>query len=392
MNGKSKNTWSIPVLNTMSVVQGYQRQISRKIRGIVIIVLSILLLVFIYKKIFFVYRTKEDLTMEKMCLEFINRSVDKCLQYRTRHDQNKAFAAIKTHLPLIPLKMTRANAVFLYTHKKPYIVIKRCIVSSSSDLAEDEVSMSLNNENIVKFYKAFRSKYINYEGQEETIIWLFMEYMGSRISQDAIRGNEDRIREVATAILRGLKYLHSIGIAHLDLKISNVMGKETKEGIVYKIIDFGFSRRFRQAVEYSEIQIPSKSFGTYPYKPPETSQLNVHSMKGDIWCLGAIVWFLSLKQTPFYLEDGKKDIEKYRLFIRGRIPLFFRSGVSPALKDFVRKCMAFDRFLRPSASELLEHPFITGSSMKDIQEKEVRVSNEDFFEESSSYATDTGLD
>lgn len=132
-------------------------------------------------------------------------SVDKCLQYRTRHDQNKAFAAIKTHLPLIPLKMTRANAVFLYTYKKPYIAIKRCIVSSTSDLAEDEVSMSLNNEHVVKFHRAFRDKYVSSLGEEETIIWLFMEYMGSRISQDIVGGNEDKIREITTAILRGLK-------------------------------------------------------------------------------------------------------------------------------------------------------------------------------------------
>lgn len=46
------------------------------------------------------------------------------------------------------------------------------------------------------------------------------------------------------------------------------MGKETKDGVVYKIIDFGFARKFKQTLEYAEIQIPSKSFGTYPYKPP----------------------------------------------------------------------------------------------------------------------------
>jgi len=45
---------------------------------------------------------------------------------------------------------------------------------------------------------------------------------------------------------------------------------------------------------------------------------------------------------------------------------FFRSGTSSALKDFVRKCMLFDRFLRPTATSLLNHPFITGLAMENV--------------------------
>lgn len=390
MKDGKKNTWTISVEKTVSAVQGYQRVISRKIRGAVLAIVLLLLIIFLYKKYFFVYKRKEDVLMEKMCLEFINRSVDKCLQHRTRHEQNRAFAAIKTHLPLIPLKMTRSNAVFLYTYKRPHVAIKRCILASTSDLVEDEISMSLENEYIVKFYRSFRDKYVNSRGEEETIIWLFMEHMGSRVSQDMVRGNENKIREIAASVLQGLKYLHGMGIAHLDLKISNVMGKETKEGVRYKIIDFGFARRFKPITDYAEVHIPSKSFGTYPYKPPEISQMNMHGVKGDIWCLGAIVWFLSLRQTPFYYDDGKKDIEKYRLFIRGRLPLFFRSTSSPALKDFVRKCMLFDRFARPTASELLEHPFITGTHMENVLDN-TNEADEDLFLSSDDQGS-SGLD
>lgn len=324
--------------------------------------------------------------MEKMCLDFINKKVDKCLQHKSRYDQNKEFAAIKTHLPLIPLKMTRSNAVFLYTHKKPYVVIKRCIAPDAPGLAEDEMLKSLDHKNVVKFFKSFREKYVNLKEEEETIIWIFMEHMDIKVSQDVVKGNENKIREITKGILHGLQYLHSMGIAHLDLKISNVMGKETKDGIVYKIIDFGFARRLANVGDNAEIQIPSKSFGTYPYKPPETSQLNMHGIKGDIWCLGAIVWFLSWRQTPFYFDDGRKNLEEWRMFIRGRIPISFKPNTSPALRNFVRKCMDFDRFARPSASELLEHPFITGVPMK-VTEEEINEMSEEF--SSSSEYSDT---
>lgn len=323
--------------------------------------------------------------MEKMCLDFINKKVDKCLQHKSRYEQNKEFAGIKTHLPLVPLKMTRSNVVFLYTYRKPYVVIKRCIAPDSPGLAEDEMMMSLGNEHVVRFLKSFRDKYMSLRGEEETIIWIFMEHMDSKVSQDVVRGNESKIREIAKGVLHGLKYLHGIGVAHLDLKISNVMGKETKDGVVYKIIDFGFARRFDAERGQTEMQIPSKSFGTYPYKPPETSQLNVHGIKGDIWCLGAIVWFLSRRQTPFYFEDGRKNLEEWRMFIRGRVPISFRPGASPALKDFVRKCMNFDRFARPSASTLLEHPFITGAPMKMTEEDMGEMS--EGFSSSSGYSS-----
>jgi len=385
MSDCKKSSWASFVRNAGYLVQGYQRSLSRKIFRTVAVVTMVLIFTFWYKKYFFIYGAKEDLRMEKICLEFINKSVDKCLEHRSRYEQNKAFAAIKTHLPLMPVKITRANAVFLYTYKNPHIVIKRCIAPDSPGLSEDEILMMLDNKHVVKSFKSFREKFVNRKGEEETIIWLFMEHMDRKVSQEIIRGDENRIREVTEGVLRGLKYLHELGIAHLDLKISNVMGKETKDGVIYKIIDLGFARRFKPEDRNAEIQIPSKSFGTYPYKPPEISQLNVHGIKGDIWSLGAIVWFLSLKQTPFYFDDGKKDVEKWKMFIRGKLPLFFRQSSSFALKDFVRKCMSFDRFSRPSAVELLEHPFVLGQAMAVQDEDDVNLSDD--FLSSSGYSS-----
>ncbi|CAD26209.1 CALMODULIN-DEPENDENT PROTEIN KINASE [Encephalitozoon cuniculi GB-M1] len=389
MKNMKKNEWKELGSGALSIVQGYQRRLSRKAQSIFFMALMFLSFIFLYKKYFFVWRGKEDRRMEKMCLDFINKRVDKCLQHKSRYDQNKEFAAIKTHLPLVPLKMTRSNAVFLYTYKKPYVVIKRCIAPESPGLAEDEILMSLHHEHVVKFLKSFREKYVNLKGEEETIIWIFMEHMDHKVSQDVVKGNENKIREITRGILHGLKYLHGIGIAHLDLKISNVMGKEGKEGIVYKIIDFGFARKFDLTGDNAEIQIPSKSFGTYPYKPPETSQLNMHGVKGDIWCLGAIVWFLSRKQTPFYFDDGRKNLEEWRMFIRGRLPISFKPHASPALRDFVRKCMNFDRFARPNASSLLEHPFITGAPMK-VTEEEINEMSEDFSSSSGYSSMESG--
>jgi calcium/calmodulin-dependent protein kinase I len=335
------------------------RKVSRSTKKFVLALLFVCIFIFLNKKIIFVYRRRDNLGMEEKCMNFINESMDQVLKLKTRREQNRMFASITTALPLMPLKMTKANAVFLYTYVKPNIVIKRCIVNKQADLAEDKISMELDNEHVVKVHKTYKRTFTSHRNEEQTIVWMFMEYLNHRITQDSVRGNEEKIKDVALGILKGLVYIHGKGIAHLDLKISNVMGHETKKGVVYKLIDFGFARKFEDKGENAEVVIPTKSYGTYPYKPPEVGKLNIHGIKGDIWCLGAIVWFLSLKHMPFYFDNGDKDIQAYRAFINQQEKMAFRKGTSLALRDFVKRCMSFDRAKRPTAAKLLEHSFIT---------------------------------
>jgi calcium/calmodulin-dependent protein kinase I len=360
------------------------RKISRSTKKVVLTFMFIGVFILLNKKIIFVYRRRDNLQMEEKCMNFINESVDQVLKLRTRREQNKMFAAITTTLPLLPLKMTKANAVFLYTYTKPNVVIKRCIVSRQADLAEDKISMELESEHVVKIYKTYKRTFVNHKNEEQMIVWIFMEYLNHRITQDNVRGNEDKIREIAAGILKGLKYIHGKGIAHLDLKISNVMGHDTKKGLVYKLIDFGFARRLEEKGEDAEVVIPTKSYGTYPYKPPEVGKLNIHGIKSDIWCLGAVVWFLSLKHMPFYFDNGEKDIQAYRAFINQQDRIRFRKGTSYALRDFVKKCMLFDRAQRPTAAKLLEHPFITRRPIMPLTEEDVEsIASEPSFESSS---------
>ena len=48
--------------------------------------------------------------------------------------------------------------------------------------------------------------------------------------------NENTLKTIASSILKGLKVMHTAGIAHRDIKIENVlMGKDK----VMKLCDFG---------------------------------------------------------------------------------------------------------------------------------------------------------
>lgn len=309
---------------------------------------------------------KKRISISKDILEVINQHVEECLKYKERDEQNERFSQMD-HPHLKPIKMTPVTAVFLYDNKSK-IVIKRVIFREESPTQEDVISLAAEHENVMKTFTAFKSLYQYNEWddylkkevkQSKVIIWLFCEYLPIRISQREINKDERKIKKIAKDVLLGLSYLHSKNVAHLDIKIANIMGTYKEGQLVYKLIDMGYARDFDKdlGAARGETYIPKKSFGTFPYKPPEVVKENIHALKSDIYCLGAVVWFLSIGYIPFY-NDGEKDIDLFRKFVSGKVKFKFKEKASDLLKDFVIKAMERDRNKRPSADELLNHPFL----------------------------------
>nr|AAL28057.1 calmodulin-dependent protein kinase [Antonospora locustae] len=291
----------------------------------------------------------------------IDSHVDTCLATSDRREQNTKFRAFSNSLGLRPIKMTPYTAVLLYTGNAKPVVIKRVIFREDSPSQEDAISRVVQHKNIMRTYKTFRSSFVNRKNERQTIIWLISEYLSLRLSHRYVNRNEEIIRRIVRDVLQALEYLHRMNIAHLDIKIENIMGKETDGAVRFKLIDLGYGRMLDNDVggrEMSETYIPTKSYGTFPYKPPEVVRENIHGLKSDIYCLGAVAWFLSLGRTPFY-TDGERDLQAFRRFLAGGVRVRFREDTSPALQDFVIQCMHPSARERPSAFQLLNHHFVT---------------------------------
>jgi serine/threonine protein kinase len=63
--------------------------------------------------------------------------------------------------------------------------------------------------------------------------------------------------------MMGVKYLHSFGIVHRDLKLENVMMQDASDSAIPKIVDFGLSKIIGPEEKASE------PFGTVGYVAPE---------------------------------------------------------------------------------------------------------------------------
>jgi serine/threonine protein kinase len=366
------------------------RRLANKLFRIILLISFILffsLFIFINKKS---KRSKmqHDKEMRQKCLDFINQAVDECLRYTTRKEQNRRFSQIRTDLPLKPLKMTLTTAVFHYNPGfKDEYVIKRVIFREDSPTQEDRISFMVNHKNMIKTLGTANGYFIDHNDEQQKIIWLFSEYLPVRLSHSLIKQNETLIRNILADTLEGLVYLHDkMQIIHL--KIANIMGKIYGEKTIYKIIDFGYSRDLNiesKKVVEGGVYIKGKSYGTFPYKSTETVLANTHGKASDIWCIGAIAWFLCLDETPFYKNNREKDTELWRKFLNGSLKHKFLKTMSPEIKDFILLCMDRDFSKRPTAKQLLSHPFI---KRKKLSKKMRKINYESESEVFYDHSTD----
>ncbi|KAH7444797.1 hypothetical protein KP509_02G092400 [Ceratopteris richardii] len=188
-----------------------------------------------------------------------------------------------------------------------------------------------------------------------TIRSLFLEYMdgGSLATLLRRRGgklNDERVAARYTrAILQGLDYLHGKGIVHCDIKSHNILIGSS--GV--KIADFGAARRMKTE---GSAAMDGVLRGTPLYMAPEVAQGIEQGPPSDIWSLGCTLVEMLQGRPPWghikslaalFLKLGSSD---------ECIPL--PPSISAEAEDFIRLCLRKDTQARPTAAELLQHPFL----------------------------------
>lgn len=198
-----------------------------------------------------------------------------------------------------------------------------------------------------------------------------------------------RVQHIARQMLTGLAFIHDMNLMHCDLKPENVLIKSYSRCEI-RVIDFG-SSCFTTDNLSSYIQ-------SRCYRAPEVVLGCHYDGRIDVWSVGCIIPELLTGTVMFHnktvsgmlariagvcgpfpermLHEGRhtcRFVTKHGIFYETKestneLEFHFPATLpfdqldlgsnDPAYRDFVRQALTVDHTLRPTARELLNHPFL----------------------------------
>ena len=170
----------------------------------------------------------------------------------------------------------------------------------------------------------------------------------------------ERAQGLIEDILKGLAYLHEVGVVHGDIKPANILVSSNLN--VAKLCDFGLGR-LRQHASMSLVsqQVSANSIleGTPSYMAPECLLDKQKPVQfSDIWSLGiTLLEFLTYDDAwDAVVKDFKADSEVEKLVLAQRSSLLPHTLVKlkSKAKLNISLCLKYNLADRPTALQLLQ--------------------------------------
>jgi len=208
-------------------------------------------------------------------------------------------------------------------------------------------------------------------------------------------------KDLGRQMFEGLDYLHKRGVLHRDIKAANILISNTGQ---LKYADFGLARFYTKSrqLDYTNRVI------TIWYRPPEL--LLGETQYGpavDVWSAACVFVEMFTKKAVFPGEGGEVSQLDKVYNVMGTptrtdwpaivtLPWFeliqpterkkrtfetiFKDVFTPAALDMVKAMFRFDPAKRPTAEEVLAHPYFVSEEPQAIQAVELALVEGDWHE------------
>lgn len=247
-----------------------------------------------------------------------------------------------------------SGSVYKAVHRetKKVVAIKKMQVgvnNITSTVKEIKIMKDLKSPFTLKYYGCY---------QKDDCIWIIMEFCDGGSVQDIIDAreseptclSESQISQITYQVLKALEYLHSMKKIHRDIKAGNIL--INGRGMA-KLADFGISAQ--QVGDEKR----TTTIGSSYWMAPETLMGGGYDNKADIWSLGITVMEMAEGIPPLIEEQPHKAA--FRIVNDPPPKLSKPDQWTPIFNDFLAKCLVKNPDKRPTAAELLQHPFIKQS-------------------------------
>jgi WNK lysine deficient protein kinase len=215
----------------------------------------------------------------------------------------------------------------------------------------------LHHHNIISFH----GSWVNREKQQ-------VNFITEILSSGTLKSFINKVQVIrwkiakrwAVQILKGLEYLHSQEppVIHRDLKCENIFINGTSGDL--RIGDLGLSTVHRNGKVLSVL-------GTPEFMAPDMYEETFYDEKVDIYAFGMCLLEIFTKEIPY--RECNNPAQIYRKVTRGDPPDSLKRLKSRHARQFIELCLGHQdgdgNYIRPSAIELLDHPFLQNSPTDD---------------------------
>ncbi|XP_078440936.1 LOW QUALITY PROTEIN: mitogen-activated protein kinase kinase kinase 3 [Wolffia australiana] len=216
---------------------------------------------------------------------------------------------------------------------------KECLKQLSQEIL---LLSHLSHPNIVQYYGS--------ELDDDTLS-VYLEYVSGGSIYKLLREygpfSEPVIRSYAAQILSGLAYLHGRDTVHRDVKGANIL--VDPNGVV-KLADFGMAKHIS-----SHNSIHSFKGSPYWMAPEVIMTSNGYNLSVDIWSFGCTIIEMATSKPPWCQYEGVAAIFK---IVNSKDVPEIPSHLSGEAREFLRLCLQRDPAARPTAVQLMDHPFV----------------------------------
>lgn len=269
----------------------------------------------------------------------------------------------------------------IHVYTKKLVALKKIRMEGERDgfpitaVREIKLLQSLKNDNIVNLQEVM---------VEKNDCFMVFEYLShdltGLLNHPTFKLEAAHKKHLAKQLFEGLDYLHRRGVLHRDIKAANILVSD--KGLL-KIADFGLARFYakRRQLDYTNRVI------TIWYRSPEL--LLGETQYGpavDIWSAACVLVEIFTRHAIFPGDGGEiSQLEKIyavlgtpnkvdwpglvdmawfellRPSVRrpNVFPEKYKDRLSRAAFDLLEAMFAYDPAKRPSASQVLEHPYFT---------------------------------